>query len=209
MAAECKVAVVERVEAAFHEERDGQEFATGLTHLAKLSLGRAVFKLFFACSAEEFSVHPEAAERNAVRAFALGDFVRVVNADMVRAAAVDIERWTVVLHGHGGAFDVPTRETNAPRAVPFHSALLVGWAELPESKVSGVTLFAHVDAATLAEVFHVEAGKVRVARELEAVEVDAVRSAVGKALFFERLYQVNLFLDVVGGAGPAGRFLDV
>ena len=209
VAADRKEAVVERVEAAVHEERNRQEFARGLAHLAKLLFGRAVFELFFASCAEEFAVHPETGERNAVGAFALGDFVRVVHADVVGTAAVNVERRAVILHGHGGAFDVPAGETNAPRAVPFHGALLVLRAELPQSEVGSVVLFAHVDAASLAEVFHVEACKVGIARELEAVEVNAVARAVGVALFFERLHQVNLFLDVLRGRRPAGRFLDV
>ena len=70
-------------------------------------------------------------------------------------------------------------------------------------------LFAHVDAATLAQVFHVQACKIGVARELEAVEVDAVAGAVGVTLFFQGLHQFNLFLDVLRGRSPAGRFLDV
>ena len=133
----------------------------------------------------------------------------MVHADVVGTAAVNIEGRAIVLHGHGGAFNVPAGETNAPRAVPFHGALLVLRAELPQSEVGGVLLFAHVDAATLAQVFHVEAGKVGIARELEAIEVDAVAGAVGVTLFFESFYQINLFLDVLRGRSPAGRFLDV
>ena len=209
VAADREEAVVERVETAVHQERNRQELAAGLAHLAELLFGRAVFQLFFASRAEEFAVHPETCERDAVRAFALRDFVRVVHADMVRTAAVNVERRAVILHGHGGAFDMPTRETNAPRAVPFHGALLVLRAELPQSEVRGVMLFAHVDATALAQVFYVESREVRIARELEAIEVDAVRRAVGEALFFQRLHQVNLFLNVLRSRRPARRFLDV
>lgn len=209
VAANGEEAVVQRVEAAVHQEGYRQEFAAGLAHLAELLLGGAVFQFFFASGAQKLAVHPETCKRYAVGAFALGDFVRVVHADVVGAAAVDVERRAVILHGHGGAFDVPAGETDAPRAVPFHGALLVLRAELPQSKVGGVVLFAHVDAAALAQVFHVEAREVGIARELEAIEVDAVAGAVGVALFFQGLHQFNLFLDVLRGRSPAGRFLDV
>lgn len=209
VAANGEEAVVQRIEAAVHQQGNCQEFAAGLAHLAELLLGSAVFQLFFAGGAQELTVHPETCKRDAVGAFALGNFVRVVHADVVRTAAVNVKRRAIVLHGHGGAFDVPAGETDAPRAVPFHGALLVLRAELPQGKVGGVVLFAHVDAATLAEIFHVKAGEVRIARELEAIEVDAVAGAVGVALFFQGLHQFNLFLDVLRGRSPAGRFLDV
>ena len=41
--------------------------------------------------------------------FALGDFVFVMRKREVDAAGVDVQRVAQILHGHGGALDVPAR----------------------------------------------------------------------------------------------------
>ena len=54
-------------------------------------------------------VHPIAHEGLSRRPFALSNFIFVVRKRQIDAAGVNIQRLAKILHGHRGAFNVPTR----------------------------------------------------------------------------------------------------
>src|SRR6476619_4342802 len=91
------------------------------------------------------TMHPKVGEMRSVAGLSLRDFICVVNRNMIFAAAMNVKKSTQVLGRHGGTFDVPSGKTDTPWALPFHLALLIGRAELPQSKVCWVALFAFVN----------------------------------------------------------------
>jgi len=56
-------------------------------------------------------MHPHIRERHVVRRFGLGDFVVVVNRNVVNAAGVNIKRLAEVFSGHSGTLNMPAGET--------------------------------------------------------------------------------------------------
>ena len=56
--------------------------------------------------------------------FRLGNFVLVVRKHQISAAAVDVKRLSEILGAHCRTFDVPTRPTGTPWAIPSGFARL-------------------------------------------------------------------------------------
>ena len=56
--------------------------------------------------------------------FTLGNLVFVVGKDQIRPTPVQIDGLTQELHGHGTAFQVPSRSPLAPRALPKNIPVL-------------------------------------------------------------------------------------
>ena len=67
----------------------------------------------------------------------LRDFVLVMGKNEIYSAAVNIEYVAEIRSAHGGAFNVPTRTTPAPRAFPSR---LVAGRLLPQYKVERAPL---------------------------------------------------------------------
>jgi len=57
--------------------------------------------------------------------FALGNLVRMMDIDMVNAAAVNIELTAEIFQTDSRTFDMPARKTDAPRRWPFHLTLRI------------------------------------------------------------------------------------
>ena len=74
------------------------------------------FAIFPSVDQKKFAMHPDIRKGNAVRGFRLRDLVRVVRADVVHAAGVDIERLAEKMPRDGGALNVPSGEILRPMA---------------------------------------------------------------------------------------------
>ena len=123
---------------------------------------------------------PEVRERLAGGALALGDLVLVMGEDEILAASVDVERVAQVLHGHGGALDVPSGPPRSPGTLPRRLARL---GTLPQGEVERVALrLARLDPVALAHVVDAAARELPVVRLAAHVEVDIAARRVGVAL---------------------------
>ena len=140
--------------------------------------------------------------------FALRDLVFVVREHEVFAAGVEVEAVAEVLHGHGGALDVPAGTAAADGRIPGGFAGLGG---LPEGEVAGGVLLVlvEIDARAVfhaAEVFLAELAVVGEGGEAEVPA--AVFGLVGGAGGGQALDERDHAVDVLGGAGHLLRALD-
>ena len=133
MSAQAKVPVCQRIISPIDQGLRAQEIASRFRHLRLLE-------------EQKMTMHPKVGETCPVASLGLGDFICVVNRNMIFAAAMNVKKSTQVLGRHGGTFDVPSGKTDTPWAIPLHLALLIGRAKLPQSKVCRVALFALVNA---------------------------------------------------------------
>ena len=78
MSGQAKIAIREWIEAAVDQRLQAQEFAGRLRHLRVLHQ-------------QKVAVHPEIGEMGADARLCLCDFVRVVNGNVIFAAAMDVE----------------------------------------------------------------------------------------------------------------------
>ena len=85
----------------FSHVAGGEEIAEALGHLSVVNVDEAV-------------VHPVAGIFLAAAAFALCNFIFVMGEDQIRAAAVNINRFTEMLADHGCAFNMPSRTPVTP-----------------------------------------------------------------------------------------------
>ena len=125
-------------------------------------------------------MHPVAREGFAGGGFRLRDLVFVMREHEVFAAGVEVEGFAEVLHGHGGALDVPAGAAVAERGVP---CVLAGLGGLPDGEVAGGVLLVLVDIDARAgvdavEVFLGELAVVGIAGDAEVP--GAVLGAVGE-----------------------------
>ena len=103
MRAEDKIAENKRGVALLFELGERKKVSFRLRHLAFVNQ-------------KEFAVHPDIRKGNAICGFRLRNFVRVVRADVVHAAGMDIERLAEKMPRDGGTFDMPSREILRPTA---------------------------------------------------------------------------------------------
>src|SRR4030042_976956 len=101
--------------------------------------------------------------------FRLGDFVRVVNLDMILSTSMNVDLLAEVLHAHRGALNVPTGETPTPRAIPLHNMLwLVGY---PECEIPrGLTIRINFYPCTTVLFFRIEPRELGVFRKLGGIK---------------------------------------
>ena len=85
--------------------RDGNEISLGFGHLVAGHLHESV-------------VHPVFGNGFSCEAFGLGDFVFVVGKNEVQTTSVNVKGFPEMFHTHCRAFNVPSRASRAPRAVP-------------------------------------------------------------------------------------------
>ena len=158
------------------------------------------------------AVHPEIHEFEAGAAFRLRNFGLVVRENVVHPPAMDVDPVAEQGGGHGAAFDVPSRASAAPRAVPGDMTVvfIVG---LPEREVADVLLFVFVGAHTAGgpQFVEIEMGQLPVGRETGDAEVNRfVLRLVGVARRDQLPDHVNHPGDVDGirGAGETVGRLD-
>lgn len=156
---------------------------------------------FGAVDGEEVAMQPKAGERNAKSGLGLGDFVGVMDGDVVNATSVDIDGLAEGGMDDRGAFEVPAWVAWAAEIVPAHGVMFVRLDEFPESKVGGMALgVAEFDAGTGLEMLEVEMGEVGVMGEFAGIEIDAVRGFVGITEAGEAVDEGLVGRDVIGGA---------
>ena len=126
---------------------------------------------------------PEMSERFFKGAEGLGDFVGVVDGDVVDAAGVNVDRFAEEGVNNCGTFEVPTWVAWATEEIPAHGVGFAGFDELPDGKVGGVFFGGgKLDTGTGLEVFKVEASKIWVCRETRSVKIETVFGFVSVAV---------------------------
>jgi hypothetical protein len=124
----------------------------------------------------------------------------------VDAAGVNVQRLAEILHGHGGAFDVPAGAAGPDGSFP---EMLAGLGRFPEREVARALFFVAVvvDAGAGLDAGQVDLGKFAVVRKLGDAVVDRAFARIRERFLLQPLDELNHVLDVVGGADPVfGRF---
>src|SRR5262249_60047867 len=83
-------------------------------------------------------VEPVSRERFSRGAYTLRDFVLVVRESEVDSASVNVQRFTEILHGHRGAFNVTAGAARADFRFP---EMFTGLGRFPERKVPRALFF--------------------------------------------------------------------
>ena len=157
---------------------------------------------FLVVDVDKVAVEPEIGEFFAESGLGLGDFVGMVDWDVVDAAGVDVDGFTELGVDDGGTFEVPTWVAWAAEKIPAHGVVFAVFDEFPNCKVRGVFLFgAEINAGAGFETFKVEVGEVGIGREFRGVEIDAVGGFVGETFFDEGFDESFVSFDIVRGAG--------
>ena len=143
-------------------------------------------------------MHPVAGEGdNAGGRFALGDFVFVVGKDQILPAAVDIQGFAQVGHGHAGAFDVPAGAARPPRALPRGFA---GAGALPQGEVHGMLfVLVYFDAAARLHPLQRAVAQLAVALDLFHAEKYVAPGGVGVPRPHEPTDGLDDGADFLGG----------
>ncbi len=104
--------------------------------------------------------------------FRLGDLIFVVWEHEVFAAGVEIEGVAEILHGHGGALDVPAGAAGAEGRFPGR---LAGFGGLPQGEVAGGVLIVlvEIDAGSIFDAGEVFLGELAVGGKTRDAEVPA------------------------------------
>src|SRR5215472_5914641 len=146
-------------------------------------------------------VEPVARERLARGGFALGNFVLVMRKGEVYAAGVNVERFTEIFHGHGGALYVPARTAGADGGFP---EMLARFRRFPKRKVPRTFFLVAVivDARAGLNAGEIDFGEFSVVRKPGDAIVDRTFARIRESFLLKPLDELNHVLDVVGGANP-------
>src|SRR3989344_5013844 len=130
------------------------------------------------------TMQPEARKRFLTRGrFGLGDLVIVMYRNVLDPSRVDVDLLAEDGTYHRGAFDVPTRETLAPRGIPTQFRVV-----LPEDEIGRITLLVvRGDARAFLQILKIDIAELPVIREAARIEIDAVFSRICVAFLLERL----------------------
>ena len=71
----------------------------------------------------------------------LGDFVCVVDGDVVDSASVDVDWLAELFVDDGGTFEMPTWVAWTTEEIPAHGVGFAGFDEFPDSKVGTISFF--------------------------------------------------------------------
>jgi hypothetical protein len=86
---------------------------------------------------------------------------------------------------------------------------MTGWTELPQRKVGGVALFPHVYTYPGLQTGNIQSGQTPIARKSGGIEINAIRSAIGKAFGLNAADGLDLLRDVLSGSAPNCRIQNV
>src|SRR5690348_12167879 len=174
---------------------ESEEIAEGLGHL-------------LAFDQKVLGGKPVADERLGGGAFALGNFIFVMRKGEVDSAGVDVDGVAEILHGHGGAFDVPAGAAGTDFGFP---EMLAGFGSFPEGEVAGAFFFVTivVDASAGLDATEIDFRKLAVFRKFRDAVVDRAFAGVGERLLLEALDELDHIGNVVGGANPVLGSFDV
>src|SRR5258708_3095831 len=89
---------------------------------------------------------------------ALGNFISMMNWDMIDPTSVNVELLAQVEHRHRAAFDVPTGKSTSPGRVPFHLTPCRS-GELPECEVSLMEFISEVNSLSGSQSLSIEQRK--------------------------------------------------
>src|SRR4029450_11670760 len=106
-------------------------------------------------------------------------------------------------------FDVPSRKTDTPWAVPLHLALLIGGAKLPQSKVCRVTLSALFHAPSGPQAADIQSSEAPIVGQVGGVKIDPIGCAVGERLCLDAADHFDLLCNVIGSLTPNRRFKNI
>ena len=112
MGSETEIAVIERIESFVNQSLKRQKRTGRFGH-------------FSFVKDQKFAVNPVVDPRFAGSRLRLGDFVGMVNGNVIDTAAVNIEMIPQIFHTHGRTFDVPSRIPFPPGRIPQHGVIFV------------------------------------------------------------------------------------
>ncbi len=173
--------------AAQEQIPEGEEIPFGFGHLATVDEQKA-------------DMEPVAREGLAGGGFALRNLVLVMGKHQVFAAGVEVEAFAEILHGHGGALQMPAGTAAPDGSVPAGFSCR---SCFPEGEVAGgVTLvFIDIDAGAVGHAFQIFFAELAVVREGAEAEVPvAILGAVGGVARGQLLDQMDHLGNVGGGA---------
>src|SRR5689334_2675033 len=76
--------------------------------------------------------------------FGLGNFVGVVNRNMINATSVNVKLLAKILHAHGRTLNMPTRKTaRVPGTFPHHCSVFSRPLKLPQREVGWMAFAFH------------------------------------------------------------------
>ena len=141
-----EVANRNRIVFAFDEIAEGKEVSFRFRHLLALHQ-------------QMLAVYPEADEWFPRDGLALSNFVFVMGKNVVHAAAMDVERFTKLLHRHRGAFNVPPRPAGTEWRLPVWFLLVL--RRFPQNKVARLFLlvFVGIDSGADFQFSSIQAGQ--------------------------------------------------
>ena len=181
------------------KERDGEELALGLRHLARVGI-------------QVMNVEPIFAPLVAEGSLRLSDLVGVVGEGIVNTATVDIEVLAHEFRGDAGALNVPAGISDSPRGSPLQLLVVkLGLGE-PENEVSLVSLIlVCLNAVTHAylKVLFLEIVENVILLKLRGVEIYVSACLVGVSLLEKGLYHSDKLGNAVGGRLNVLGTLDV
>ena len=145
-------------------------------------------------------MHPVANKRLAGGGFALGNFAFMMGERVFNPAAVDVERFSQVLHGHGGALDVPAGIAFAPGAGPLHD--VPRFRSFPQRKIQREALFGiHLHPGPRFQFLQLTAAQFAIFRKFAHIVVHGAVDFVREPFLQQFLHQFNLFNNMPGGVG--------
>ena len=156
--------------ALFLQQRNRQEFALRFAHFSAVGIQMQHMEPLRAPFMPEIRL-------------ALRDLIGVMREDIVDAAAVQVERFAGKFHADAGAFDMPARIAEAPRALPFQLLIVKLGLREPEHKI---------------EVFLLEVVEPVILIEIRGIEVDIAARDIGIALFEQLLHSGNELRNASG-----------
>ena len=176
------------IKSLFGEQRNGQKFALGFAHLARVCV-------------EVQNVNPIVAPLVTKICLGLCNLVGVVRECVIDTTAVNIKTLAKMLHADARALDVPSGVTDAPRAIPFELLVVELGLCKPKNKVC-LVLFVAVGFNTVAntdcKVSFFKVVENVILLELGGIKVDVAACLVSKAFFEQGLDNLDKLINARG-----------
>ena len=128
------------------------------------------------------TVHPVFRKLLPSNTLTLSDFAVVMSRHVVDAAGMNIDLFTKGSKGHGGTFNVPTREACAKTALPTQLTFF------PDSEVSRMVFFGiDFHSHSIAEFINLDITQAAIGRKFFNIKIGAIGSFVNIAFIIKGL----------------------
>ncbi len=156
------------------------------------------FGHFFVFQTHHAVMHPIACKSLAGDGFGLSDFVFVMRENKVVSATMNVDLFAEMSHIHRRAFNMPTRTTGTPRAIPGR---LTRFCRLPKRKIHRMFFaFVHLNARTGVHGLKRASAQLAIIRIVFNIEVNIAIDFVGIPLRNQLFNHFNNLWHVFSGA---------